>query len=95
MVHTRATEEAVLVVLEPSTGRGRGQAPLANAPLPPPPHPPIRDSSYSDLLVTHPPLFSKATDLLEADNWLCTIESMFGLLHCIEYQKTLYATEQL
>jgi hypothetical protein len=129
MVRTRATEEAVLVFLEPSTGRGHGQAPLANASLPPPPHPPIsleqllatqndvmrvlmenetrhgadrqqprqqhRNSSYSDLLVTHPPLFSKVTDLLEADNWLCTIESMFGLLHYTEYQKTLYATQQL
>jgi hypothetical protein len=27
---------------------------------------------------------------LEADSWLHTTESKFGLLHCIEYQKTLY-----
>jgi hypothetical protein len=26
------------------------------------------DSSYSDFLVTHPPLFSESTDPLEADN---------------------------
>jgi hypothetical protein len=29
------------------------------------------------------------------DNWLCTTESKFGLLHCTEYQKTLYAAQQL
>jgi hypothetical protein len=53
-----------------------------------------KEYSYSDLLVT-PPLFSKATDPLEVDNWLHNIESKFGLLHCIEYHKTLYATQQL
>jgi hypothetical protein len=40
-----------------------------------------RDSSYSDFL--------------EADSWLRTIESEFGLLHCTEYQKSLYAAHQL
>jgi hypothetical protein len=50
-----------------------------------------RDSSYSDFLTTHPPVFADATDPLEADSWLRTMESMFGLLHCTEYQKTLYA----
>jgi hypothetical protein len=48
------------------------------------------DSSYSDFLVTHPPLFSKPIDPLEADNWLHTTKSKFGLLHYTEYQKTLY-----
>jgi hypothetical protein len=43
------------------------------------------DSSYADFLVTHLPLFSELTDLLEADNWLCTTESKFGLLHYTEY----------
>jgi hypothetical protein len=54
-----------------------------------------RDSSYSDFLATHQPVFADATGLLEADSWLHTIESMFELLHCIEYQKTLYAAQQL
>jgi hypothetical protein len=31
----------------------------------------------------------------EADSWLCTTKSKFGLLHCTEYQKTLYAVQQL
>jgi hypothetical protein len=52
-----------------------------------------RDSSYSDFLATHPPVFTDATDPLEVDNWLRTMESKFGLLHCTEYQKTLYATQ--
>jgi hypothetical protein len=50
-----------------------------------------RDSSYSDFLATHPPVFADTTDPLESDNLLCTRESKFGLLHCTEYQKTLYA----
>jgi hypothetical protein len=31
-----------------------------------------RDSSYSDFLATHPPVFTDATYPLEADNWLHT-----------------------
>jgi hypothetical protein len=60
-------------------------------------HPRYHDMnmSYSDFLATHPPLFSRGEDPLEADDWLCTTESKFILLHCTEYQKTLYATQQL
>jgi hypothetical protein len=47
--------------------------------------------SYLEFLSTHPPLFSGAKDLLEAGDWLRTTESKFGLLHCTEYHKTLYA----
>jgi hypothetical protein len=54
-----------------------------------------RDSSYSDFLATHPPVFTDATDPLETDSWLCTTESKFGLLHCTEYQNTLYVAQQL
>jgi hypothetical protein len=49
------------------------------------------NTSYSNFLATHPSVFSRAKDLLEADDWLHTTESKFGLLHCTEYQKTLYA----
>jgi hypothetical protein len=45
--------------------------------------------------VTHPPTFAKATDPLEADNWLRIIESKFRLLHCTEIQKTLFMAQQL
>jgi hypothetical protein len=53
------------------------------------------NTSYSEFISTHLPLFSGAKDPLEADDWLRTIELMFGLPHCIEYQKTLYAAQQL
>jgi hypothetical protein len=50
MVQTRATKDAVLDILEGSTGRGhgRGQAPHAN-PLPPPPRAPV---SIEELVAT-------------------------------------------
>jgi hypothetical protein len=54
-----------------------------------------RDSSYSYFLATHPPVFANATEPLEVDSWLRTTESKFGLLHCTECQKTLYAVQQL
>jgi hypothetical protein len=54
-----------------------------------------RDSSYSDFMVTHPPVFADATDPLEADSWLHTTLSKFGQLHCTEYQMTLYTVQQL
>jgi hypothetical protein len=50
-----------------------------------------RDSLYSNFLATHPRVFADATDPLEADSWLLTMESKFGQLHYTEYQKTLYA----
>jgi hypothetical protein len=54
-----------------------------------------RDSSYLDFLATHPLVFADATDPLETDSWLRTMESKSGLLHCTEYQKTLYVAQQL
>jgi hypothetical protein len=53
------------------------------------------NTSYSDFRVTHPPIFSRAKDPLEADDWLCTTESKISLLHYTEYQKTLYTVQQL
>jgi hypothetical protein len=51
-------------------------------------HPRQQDmnTSYSNFLVTHPPLFSKVNDPLKADDWLRTTESKFDLLHNTEYQ---------
>jgi hypothetical protein len=45
-----------------------------------------------DFLATHSPVFADATDPLEADNWLLTIEFKFELLHCTGYQKTIPGT---
>jgi hypothetical protein len=50
-----------------------------------PHHQTLMDSSYTNFLVTHPPLFTEASDLLKADNWLCITESKFGLLHYSEF----------
>src|SRR5438105_2849173 len=52
-------------------------------------------ASYSDFAGTHPPIFSKAEDPLEADSWLRLMESKFELLTCTEEQKTLFAAHQL
>jgi hypothetical protein len=52
-------------------------------------------TTYSDFAATHPPLFTEAREPLEVDHWLRVMESKFGLLHCIEVQKTLFATQQL
>jgi hypothetical protein len=48
-----------------------------------------------DFLATHPPVFTDATDPLEANSWLRTMEFLFRLLHCTVYQKTLYSAQQL
>ena len=50
---------------------------------------------YSDFAGTHPPVFSKAEDPLEADSWLRLMEAKFELIACTEEQKTLFAAHQL
>ena len=41
-------------------------------------------ASYSDFAGTHPPVFSKAEDPLEADSWLRLMEAKFELIACTE-----------
>jgi hypothetical protein len=61
-----------------------------------PPHrQPGVETSYTDFLVTHRSMFAEAINPLEADNWFHIIESKFRLLHCTEFQKTLFTTQQL
>jgi hypothetical protein len=48
-----------------------------------------------DFLETRPPLFVKAEDPLEADEWIRVIEQKFGLLRCSETQKPLFVAQQL
>jgi hypothetical protein len=50
---------------------------------------------YLDFLAIHPPVFADATDPLEVNSWLHTMESNFRLLHYTEYQKTMYVVQQL
>jgi hypothetical protein len=58
-------------------------------------HQQSQESSYFDFLATQHPEFAEAMDPLEATNWLQVTESKFGLLHCTELQKTLFAAQQL
>jgi hypothetical protein len=53
------------------------------------------ETSYLDFSETRPPLFVKAEDPLEADEWIRVIEQKFGLLRCSETQKPLFASQQL
>jgi hypothetical protein len=57
--------------------------------------PALAPTTYSDFAATHPPLFTEAGEPLEADHWFRVVESKFGLLRCIEVQKTLFAAQQL
>src|SRR5438045_2517189 len=52
-------------------------------------------ASYNDFAGTHPPIFAKADDPLEADSWIRLMESKFELITCTEAQKTLFAAHQL
>jgi hypothetical protein len=54
-----------------------------------------RETSYLDFSETRPPLFIKAEDPLEADEWIHVIKQKFGLLRCFETQKPLFAAQQL
>jgi hypothetical protein len=54
-----------------------------------------RETSYLDFSETRPPLFVKAEDPLEADEWVRVIEQKFGLIRCPETQKSLFVAQQL
>jgi hypothetical protein len=43
-----------------------------------------RETSYLDFSETRPPLFVKAEDPLEADEWVQVMEQKFGLIRCTE-----------
>jgi hypothetical protein len=48
-----------------------------------------------EFLATQPPTFTEASEPLEADHWLRTIESKFDLFNCTENQKTMFVAQQL
>jgi hypothetical protein len=54
-------------------------------------------TGYQDFFNTQPPLFHKTEEPLDADAWLCTIESKFALLSapCSEANTELFAAQQL
>jgi len=58
-------------------------------------HNPEGETRYIDFTKTRPPVFSKADEPLEADDWLRTMEQKFSLIRCLETQKPLFAAQQL
>jgi hypothetical protein len=54
-----------------------------------------RDTTYLEFFKTRPPLFIKAEEPLEADEWVRVMEQKFGLIRCTETQKPLFAAQQL
>jgi hypothetical protein len=79
--NTRFLREMAGQQLQQQGGRGYQQGP--------------RETSYLDFSETRPPLFVKAEDPLEADEWIRVIEHKFGLLRCSETQKPLFVAQQL
>jgi hypothetical protein len=53
------------------------------------------DTTYLKFSETRPPLFIKAEEPLEADEWVRVMEQKFGLIRCTETQKPLFAAKQL
>ena len=53
------------------------------------------EATYVDFTDTKPPVFTKADEPLEADDWLRTMEQKFDLIHCTEFQKPVFAAQQL
>ena len=56
---------------------------------------PRNEAMYVDFTYTRPPVFTKADEPLEADDWLRTMEQKFDLIPCTEYQKPVFAAQQL
>ena len=48
-----------------------------------------------DFIDTKPPVFTKADEPLEADDWLRTMEQKFDLILYTEFQKPVFAAQQL
>jgi hypothetical protein len=51
------------------------------------------ETTYVDFTDTHPPVFTRADEPLEADDWLHTMEQKFDLIHYTKYQKPVYAAQ--
>jgi hypothetical protein len=52
-------------------------------------------SNFNDFMDTRPPIFKKATEPLDAEEWINTMEDKFHVLRMTEVLKTEYATHQL
>jgi hypothetical protein len=53
------------------------------------------ETTYVDFTDTHPPVFTRADEPLEADDWLRTMEQKFDLINYTDYQKPVFTAQQL
>jgi hypothetical protein len=53
------------------------------------------ETTNQEFSETRPPLFIKAEEPLEADEWVRVMEQKFGLIRYTETQKPLFAAQQL
>jgi hypothetical protein len=75
--NTRFLREMAGNQFQPHGGRAAPQGP--------------RETTYLKFSETRPPLFIKAEEPLEADEWVRVMEQKFGLIRCMETQKPLFA----
>src|SRR6187551_578864 len=61
---------------------------------PPPPHLPPRDKR-GEFLKGRPPTFTRASDPLQAEDWLKAVERQLDIAQCDDREKVLYAGGQL
>jgi hypothetical protein len=52
-------------------------------------------SNFKDFMDIRPPIFKEATEPLDAEEWINTMEDKFGVLRLMEVLKTKYAAQQL
>jgi hypothetical protein len=79
--NTRFLREMAANQFQPHGGRAPPQGP--------------RDTTYLEFSETRSPLFVKAEEPLEADEWVRVMEQKFGLIRCTEMQKPLFVAQQL
>ena len=88
--------DAIAVLLSATTDNARLLRELAQRQPHPAPnfraqHNGDGEARYMDFTETRPPVFTKADEPLEADDWLRTMEHKFSLIQCLETQKPLFA----
>jgi hypothetical protein len=72
------------------------QQTLVNMQAAPPqaPRPPPRDR-LGEFQRTKPPTFSQAMELMDADDWLKSVEKKLRVVQCSDREKVLLASHQL
>ena len=67
---------------------------LDNEPARGPPPIQVRDK-HGEFMKGRPPVFTHASDPLEADDWLRAVEKQLNIAQCNDLEKVLYASGQL